>query len=224
MKKVNLFKKCMMLCYLSLSIAAHAQQPNIRLQFSGIPSPDEVSELVKSSLPNTLQLIEPDDLTQYGFASTDNFESITIGLPFYQTLLQPEMFTRSEIDATPVSILVPLILQSRARCLVHIGYEDNAWRVVGIGDGLLVKQQAEIFSDKTNLESDRNILFFAPNQNQNYLLVEGAEYGFKPLYTFDQQANKLMTWKDVVALQSSSPKETESLLHELDETEINQTK
>lgn len=184
---------------MSIVVQTNAQDLKVDLPIA----PNEVVALSQQELPNMLQLIEPDDIANFGFELTEDFADVKIGRPFYVVSLPraTEPITSKTVQVSPFTIYVPLILDGTARCLLFVSQEDGNWRVVGIGEGNLVSSQSDVFSTSTDEDGSSQVIISVPHMLQQYLMESSDSY--KPLFQFEDMRMENISLKEVMVVNSS---------------------
>lgn len=196
--KIN---KLMMLGFAALSINVHAQNLQVRQPLS----PSEAVVIAQHRLPDMLQLIEPDQITDFGFTAKDDFSSVEIGRPFYVAML-PKAATREDIAVDAYTILLPVILNGTARCVLHVSPENGTWKVVGIGERGLIANNASIFNTTTKEDGSSQVLVYVPQMSQMYFMEKNSS--FKPLLQHEGAASESISMDELVKVSNTIPAET----------------
>jgi len=166
-------------------------------------TPNQVVKLAQQELPNMLQLIEPDQMIDFGFDLTEDFTNVEIGQPFYVVSLPRTTKTiiSETIEVNPYTIALPLILDGTARCLLYVSPEGRDWKVVGIGEGSLVDSQSDIFSTSTKQDGSSQVIISIPHMSQRYLMESNDS--FKPLFLFKNYSMESISLKELMIFNNS---------------------
>lgn len=200
MRKIKL-KLTILLCLMGIIIQTNAQDLKVNLPIA----PNEVVTLAQQELPNMLQLIEPDQITDFGFDLTEDFNSVKIGRPFYVVSLPrtTEPIISKTTQVNPYTIALPLILDGTARCLLYVSPEGRDWKVVGIGEGYLVASQPDVFSTSTDEDGSSQVIISVPHMSQRYLME--SNNSFKPLFGLEDYNMKMenLSLKELIIINSN---------------------
>lgn len=200
MRKIKL-KLTILLCLMGIIIQTNAQDLKVNLPIA----PNEVVTLAQQELPNMLQLIEPDQITDFGFDLTEDFNSVKIGRPFYVVSLPrtTEPIISKTTQVNPYTIALPLILDGTARCLLYVSPEGRDWKVVGIGEGYLVASQPDVFSTSTDEDGSSQVIISVPHMSQRYLME--SNNSFKPLFRLEDYNVKMenLSLKELIIINSN---------------------
>jgi len=189
----------MLLFLISIMTNINAQDLKVNLPIT----PNQVVKLAQQELPNMLQLIEPDQMIDFGFDLTEDFTNVEIGQPFYVVSLPRTTKTiiSETIEVNPYTIALPLILDGTARCLLYVSPEGRDWKVVGIGEGSLVDSQSDIFSTSTKQDGSSQVIISIPHMSQRYLMESNDS--FKPLFLFKNYSMESISLKELMIFNNS---------------------
>lgn len=196
MKKL-IKQKLLLLCALSFSLATQAQQVIINPSIT----PSEATEMVSKDLPNLISLINPEDMKQFGFNENDNFENIHVGRPFYMSLLPTKSSETENVEATPHTILVPLILNGNARCVVYVSPVQGHWQTVGLGESIMVQNNAQLFNAE---DANSYSLIQVPQANQIFFMNDNS---FSPLFHFEGVQQNEISFSELIAINNAPAQE-----------------
>lgn len=196
MKKI--IKSTFLAACMAFSFYTQAQ----RLEIKQAITPYEAVSLAQHELPNMLQLIEPEDIKDYGFNLSENFADVKIGRPFY-VVSMPRTEGIEDVNANTQTIMLPVILDGRARCILYVSPEEGQWKVVGIGEGNFVAAHQDIFNTTTNEDGSRFVIVNVPHMTQQYLMQDNDS--FKPLYQFDDVDGRSISFHDLIAVNNTLP-------------------
>jgi hypothetical protein len=199
--------KIAMLCLIGFSMQTNAQD----LQVNQMISPADAVTIAQHELPNMLQLIEPEDLQEYGFDLADNFAKVQIGRPFYTAILPRTEgnFINEKISVNAHTIMLPLILNGTARCILYVSPEEGKWKVVGIGEGHFVANQQNVFNTSTNDDGTSQVIISVPQTSQQYLME--TSNSFKPLFQFEGSEVKTISLQELIAINNAKPLEANEI-------------
>lgn len=200
---------------LALSLHGKAQQLEIKQAIT----PYEAVSLAQQELPNMLQLIEPDDIKDYGFSLSEDFSEVKIGRPFY-IVNMPRTEGIENVTATTQTIMLPVILNGSARCALYVSPEAGSWKVVGIGEGNFIAAHQAIFNTTTNDDGSSFAIVNVPHMMQQYLVETNDS--FKPLYQFDGADNRAISFADLVEVNNTIPQTVKEVMTNQEADELNQ--
>jgi hypothetical protein len=221
MKKTNFLNTMMMLCLMSSSINTNAQE----LRVNQLLLPNDAVQLAQQELPNMLQLIEPESLKDFGFNASDNFSNLQVGHPFYVVNLPRTSgsSTSEIISVNTTTIMLPLILENTARCILYVSQEKGTWKVVGIGEGNYVASQQNVFNTSTRSDLNSEVIVSIPHLSQQYLMQQNDGISFKPLLEFEGSKMENISLAQLLELNNTIPLEANEVLNTNDTPMIDDT-
>ena len=185
MKKSKTIFALLFACFSAATYNANAQQ----LHYKTPLSTDQAVNMAKEQLTATLELIEPTELKNFGFATDDDFSKIEFGSPIYIAALPTEKpRDYSTLDLTIQSIQMPLLINGAAKCFMYISEEEGSWKVVGIGGANYATQHPSVFNQTVNENYGGRILINAPHIQQEYLVA--ADNTYMPLLTMAENVSR----------------------------------
>jgi hypothetical protein len=197
MKK--LIQTTLLLAFVVMGMRTQAQNLEIKQAIT----PIEAVALAQHELPNMLQLIEPEDIKDYGFSLNENFADVKIGRPFYVVSLPRTEASQENITANTTTIMLPLILDGRARCVLFVSPEEGSWKVVGIGEGNFVAAHQQEFNTTTEEDGSSFVMVNVPHMTQQYMM-ESTD-AFKPMYQFEDMDTRSISLAELIAVNNTIP-------------------
>lgn len=210
MKKVKLLTKIFLLGALSISTNLNAQHLRVKQ-----PIPSHVAmDIAQQDLPNLLAMIEPEDMKDYGFSLSDNFNGIQLGQPFYLVTLplNVQASINETIELSPYTIMVPVVMNGVTRCVVFVSPEEGQWKAIGIGEANFVKNNPTIF----NKINESHVIVSVPQQSQQFYMYNER---FQPMIAFEGMSMESISLSELITL--NNEKVPEAKMGQVEDTKEN---
>lgn len=199
MRKKFFLLKFVLLLFTYVNVSAQDLHPSATI------SPKQARMLATDQLPKVLQWMEPEDLSLYGFSAADDFQKITVGRPFYFASMEDAIESSRKGKGALVikSMMLPLILENKARCFIFLSYEDNEWKAVGIGSKEYAAKGGSIFNKS---DDNPSIIITLPQLHEEY--VEDNSKGlstYRPIFRSNKSMEKeSFTLNELISLFNQS--------------------
>ncbi len=173
---------------LLLFICVHVNAQDLRSSAS--ISAKQARILATEQLPAVLQWMEPEDLSLYGFSSTDDFSRIIVGRPFYLSSMEEVNLMKQENRSSLQikSMILPLILDNTVRCFIYVSYQDDQWKAVGIGSRQYAVKGESMFN---KIDNTASLIIALPQMNEEFIADNSTGVTlYKPIFHSNKELVK----------------------------------
>lgn len=175
------------------------------LKVNSTLAPKDAKIMAQEQISKMVELIEPEELQEFGFTAEDNLEQLKVGRVIYTTTTYDiETQKNSNQEFLEINtMMIPLILDNSVRCFMFVSKEEGTWQIVGIGSKEYAKENDEFF----NKDDDQASLIIAIPQINEEFFSETIESSsdFKPIFRINEDLeNRAYSVAELIELYNKS--------------------
>jgi hypothetical protein len=151
----------------------------------------QFNEATQKGLKSYISLIPPEELSHYGFKSSDELNRLSLGSPVALLLLNGDL-----PDTTRPIWTVPILCDSSARALLSLEKNNDTWKVVSLGSAGIAARRDEMINTLPEFKNSQTHSYppivRSINLKTDYLIVNDKAY---PLFPVNNPAISLQELK-----------------------------